>query len=456
MQNEKKVRIGLEIHGYLQTKEKLFCKCPSERDEKPNTSICPICTGYPGSKPMLPNSEAIKRVIQIGLILNCKINTKERIVWQRKHYDWPDLPKGYQDTISGSYSVQIAKEGKFLSIRIREAHLEEDPASWNPETGCIDYNRSGLPLVEIVTEPDFKSAKQVEHWLKKLILSLAYIKAINKKAGIKADVNVSLGKGERVEIKNVNSIENIKRAIEYEITRQKKEIAERETRRFDKKTGKTIKMREKELAEDYRFIPDPDLPVIKIEKRIVEEIRKALPESPQQKLSKLVKKHKIDRKSAEVLARNLEIVEFFESVADKIDPKFALPWITIELLRVLNYNKKSLDEIEIKSEDFVELLEMVKQGEITQLKAKEILNDFVPRSFSIKGGLKREKLGRITDRREIEKICREVIEKNKSALSDYKAGRKEAFNFLIGEVMRLSKRRVDSKIAREIMERLVH
>ena len=195
--------IGLETHIQLNTESKIFCSCKADSwGDPPNTNICPICTGQPGAKPMLPNKEAVEKVLAIALMLGCKVN--DSLVFQRKHYDWPDLPKGYQDTQSGAYSVPLAENGIFEGIRIRELHVEEDPAAWNPETGAIDYNRSGLPLVEIVTEPDFRSAEQVEEWLKTLILTLSYIKALDKNAGIKADVNVSVGRGERVEIKNLS------------------------------------------------------------------------------------------------------------------------------------------------------------------------------------------------------------------------------------------------------------
>ena len=219
------VKIGLEIHAYLNTTEKLFCACRVEhglKHSKPNMNICPICTGQPGSKPQLPNSEAIKKTIQTGLILNCKINNK--VMWKRKHYSWPDLPKGFQNTISGVHSIPNAEKGNFFKINIRECHMEEDPAAWNPQTGEVDYNRSGVPLIEIVTEPDFKNSEQVIEWIKQLIITLNYINSIDKKAGIKVDVNVSLPelKGERIEIKNINSLTNIKNAIEYEIERQKK------------------------------------------------------------------------------------------------------------------------------------------------------------------------------------------------------------------------------------------
>ena len=226
---ENLVMIGLEIHGYIETKEKLFCGCKNFHDMKiikPNTNICPICTGQPGAKPMLTNSEAIKKILQIGLMLNCKpgiIENKSPLIFQRKHYDWPDMPQGYQKTISGVNSIHVAENGEFLGIRIREVHLEEDPAAWNPKKGTIDYNRSGVPLVEIVTEPDFKSAEQVEHWMKQLVLILSYIKALNKDAGIKADVNVNIrGISVRTEIKNVNSTSEIIKSINSEIKRHEK------------------------------------------------------------------------------------------------------------------------------------------------------------------------------------------------------------------------------------------
>jgi len=453
-----KVKIGLEIHGYLNTKEKLFCQCKAIHGAKlarPNTYICPICTGQPGAKPMLPNSEAIKKIIQIALILNCKINKK--LTWQRKHYDWPDLPKGYQNTISGTYAIPIGLKGKFQNIKIKEAHLEEDPAAWNPETGEIDYNRSGTPLVEIVTEPDFKTSEQVVHWLKHLLLALSYIKAIDKKAGIKADVNISTT-GERVEVKNVNSLKSIKKVIDYEIERQSKEKQKRkETRAFDSDTEKTILMRIKEEAEDYRFISDPDLPVIKLEKVFINIIEKSLPEKPEEKLKKLIKKYKIDKKSAEVLIKNLDIVEFFEKVIEKgkIPLKLAIPWTTIELLRILNYNKKYIDDkdVDIKAEHFIELLKLVQEKKITELKAKQILNDFIPKSSSPKGKLKEHKI--ISSETEIEKIAKTVIEKNEKAVQDYKSGKKQSLNFLIGQIMRLSNRRADYKTAREILEKLL-
>ena len=459
VEENKNAMIGLEIHGYIDTNEKLFCQCRNFHDMKlvkPNANICPVCTGQPGSKPMLPNKSAVDKILQIGLMLNCKPNLIENnkpLIFQRKHYNWPDMPHGYQKTISGAYSIPVAEKGDFLGIRITEVHLEEDPAAWNPETGKIDYNRAGAPLVEIVTEPDFKDEKEVEQWLRKLILTLSYIKALNKDAGLKADVNVNIkGVSKRTEIKNVNSVTEIVNAIKSELKRHelvKQNI--QETRRWNSETGKTELMRTKEQAADYRFIPDPDLPVLKITKQRIQELEKALPESPMQKLEKLIKKHKIDSSDAEVLTKNLEIVELFEKVAEKIKPSVALPWITVEWLSVLNYNKKTMDDVSISPLHIIELLELLEKGKITPLKAKDILRKFVPKSFS---PLQEAKSSEVIDNeKELEKIIDNVLEINKKSAEDYRNGEEKAFNFLIGKVMEATHRRADFMTARKLLEK---
>lgn len=449
------LKIGLEIHGYLTTKEKLFCSCKNahkEKDAKPNTFICPICCGEPGSKPMLPNEEAIKKLIQIALMMNCKVNHEpKKLIWWRKHYSWPDLPKGYQNTISGTYATPVGEKGSFLGIGITEVHLEEDPAAWNPDSGEVDYNRSGAPLVEIVTEPDFTSSEQVEKWLKEMVLTMSYIKALDSDAGIKADVNVSFAGGERVEIKNMNSLEEIKKAIIYEEQRQKKEKPKsKETRRWDPEKKETIRMREKESHADYRFIKDPDLPVINLKKSEVESIKKALPESPMIKLEKLIKKHKIEDYYAKILVSNIEIVEFFEKIAEKAPPKLAVPWVTVELLGMLNYNKKTLSEVKINPEHFVQLLKLVEEKKLTELKAKDILRSWKEKSSPVdaKGQTA------ISDSKEIDKIVEKIISgsENAKAVADYKSGNKASLNFLIGAVMRATNKRADFATAKKLLE----
>jgi aspartyl-tRNA(Asn)/glutamyl-tRNA(Gln) amidotransferase subunit B len=447
--------IGLEIHTYLNTKEKLFCSCKAihgNKHSKPNTNICPICTGEPGSKPMLPNKSAIDKAIQIALILNCKIN--EKLVWNRKHYNWPDLPKGYQNTMSGANSTPNGINGNFLGVKITECHIEEDPAAWNPKTGEIDYNRSGSPLIEIVTDPDFKNKEQVINWLKQLVITLNYIKAIDKNAGIKADVNISLPelKGVRVEIKNINSLKNISKAIEHEIKRQSKNPPkEQETRRFNDKKNITTKMRSKEQAEDYNFISDPDLPTIKINKKRIQEIKSRLPETPEKKLNKLIKKYNIKKKNAEILTKKIEIAEFFEKIIEKTNPLLATRWVTEELLSVLNYNKKELDEVNISSEHFIELINLIEKKLITELKAKDILRSWKEKSHSPKKEVK--KTSQISGEKEIKIIAQKVLQENKKAVEDYKAGNQNSINFLIGQVMKLTDKRADYKTAKDVLEK---
>ena len=444
--------IGLEIHVYLVTREKLFCRCISSREKglKANVNICPICTGQPGAKPMLPNKTAVEKAVQIGIMLGCKIN--EKLAWQRKHYDWPDLPKGFQNTLSGKWASPVGVNGKFFGIGVTEMHLEEDPAAWEPDTGAIDYNRSGLPLVEIVTEPDFSTAEEVTDWLKKLLHHLSYLKAADTNAGIKVDVNVSIpDKTERVEIKNISSLESIREAIAYELDRQAKEgNKKRETRRWDDMKGKTVKMRDKESGEDYRFIADPDLKWIVIDRKFVEEMKGKIPQTPEEKLEKLIKKYKLDEYNAEILARNIDIVGFYEKVVEKVDAKFALSWVTVELLRLLNTHQTALDKVDINVEHFIALLRLVKEGKITELQGKQILKQFCPKSF-MPSGL----AGKITDVKELEKVAKDAIAKNAKAVADYKNGEQKAFDFLMGEIMRATEKRADYKIARDVLGRLV-
>ncbi|MBT4165433.1 Asp-tRNA(Asn)/Glu-tRNA(Gln) amidotransferase subunit GatB [archaeon] len=450
------IMIGLEIHGYLDTKEKLFCNCENMHDMKkikPNTNICPICTGQPGSKPQLPNKEAINKILQIALMLNCKPNiTPKNLTFQRKHYNWPDMPTGFQKTISGAHSDHVANNGNFQQINITEIHLEEDPAAWNPDKGTVDYNRAGAPLVEIVTEPEFTSAEQVESWLKKLVLTLSYIKALNKDAGIKADVNVSIKNlSVRSETKNVNSITEIKKVIKSEIERHLKEKPKSmETRRWNTTENITTLMRSKENQADYRFIPEPDLPSIKITNQRIQDLKKQLPESPMDKLDKIIKKHKINKTDAEILTQNIDIAELFENIIEKVEPRFALPWITIEWFGVLNYNKKTMDDIETKVEHFIELLTSIQKGKITPLKGKEILRKFIPKSFSTKQEIKNS--SKITNKDELKKIILKILKNNPKAVEDYKNKETQALNFLMGQIMKETDRRADFVIARKVLE----
>ncbi|MAG16123.1 Asp-tRNA(Asn)/Glu-tRNA(Gln) amidotransferase GatCAB subunit B [Candidatus Woesearchaeota archaeon] len=455
------IKIGLEVHGYLHmdSKAKLFCDCKLGEAE-PNTNICPICTGMPGSKPMPPNKEALDKIISIAGMLDCRIN--KRLLFQRKHYDWPDMPTGFQRTMSGSYSVPVGEKGNFLSIGITEVHLEEDPARWQPDTGYVDYNRSGFPLVEIVTEPDFDSAQSVREWLKKLVTTLSYIKAIDADAGLKSDVNVSIGPDfNRVEIKNVNSFKSIIQAIEYEVRRQQREIKEGksvggETRAWNDAASVTVFMRKKEKAMDYMFIPEPDLPVINVSTEWINKISSKLPEKPAQKIERYIKDLKIDKTDAEVLSSEILLAEKFEKVvAKKIDPVLAARWFRRELMRVLNYNKKELHEIEADEKHIVQLLKLVESKKITDEVAKRILEKLIEKPFDVDKYVESKKLAAVSDTNVLEKYCKEAISENEKAVEDYKAGNEKAFNFIVGSVMRKSKGKATPQEVNKILKKLI-
>ena len=449
-----KVKVGLELHGYLKTNEKLFCECKTDyQNAKPNTNVCEVCTGMPGNKPMLPNKNAVEKIVAIGLMLGCKIN--KEFLFQRKHYDWPDLPNGYQKTVSGAYSVPVGEKGKFLGINIREVHLEEDPARWDPRTGYVDYNRSGMPLIEIVTEPDFTDAEEVRIWLRNLIITLDYIKAIDKDAGVKCDVNVSINDGERVEVKNINSLWSIVRAIEYEIERQSKNKVIRETRAFVESEKKTVAMRSKEKAEDYRFIPDPDLVVVDTSSVDVKKIKDNLPELPHKKVERFIKSLKVKEQDAKVLSSDLMLAELFEKVAKEVDPKLATRWLVREIPRVLNYNKKSLEDLKIDETHIIELLNLLEKKKITETTAKKILEKLIEKPFSVKGYVAKESLVAEFSEEKLENVCKEAIKENPKAIADYKQGRQEALDFLMGIVMKKTRGTSDPNIVKEILRKLL-
>jgi aspartyl-tRNA(Asn)/glutamyl-tRNA(Gln) amidotransferase subunit B len=452
-------KIGLEIHVYVnvENRKKLFCTCTIDPNASVNTTICPICTAQPGSKPMLPNKEAIYKIIKTALMLNCKINSE--LIWQRKHYDWPDLPKGYQNTMSGSYAVPVGERGNFLGIGITECHLEEDPARWDPVSGCVDYNRSGYPLIEIVTNPDFKDQSEVRQWLKKLITTLSYVDATKKSMGVKCDVNVSIApKYDRVEIKNVNSFSGIIGAIEYELERQQKEVSKgkkikQQTRQWNGQ--RTSFMRSKEDALDYMFIPDPDLPVVVIDQKLLSEIKKELPEKPEQKLKKLLKAG-VEKTTAEVIATDLPLSELFERLTKKVKPTTVANWIRKELLRMLNRIEKDVVDVELNELHLIELLTLLELNKITENVGRKILKEYIKKPFSPKEYVQKHKLRAISGKNELEKLCKEAIIKHTKPVHDYKAGRENALDFLVGQVMRATSGKASPHELKELFKKLLN
>ena len=454
------VKVGLEIHGYInveQTKKKLFCECFAVESDVPNTNICPICTGQPGSKPMLPNKEAVDKAVEIGLMLGCKISPI--LMFQRKHYSYPDLPNGYQKTMSGSYSMPVGVKGKFLGIGIQQVHLEEDPARYEPTTGKVDYNRSGIALIEIVTDPDFTSAEQVESWLKKLMTTLAYIRAINKEAGVKADVNVNIEGHPRVEIKNINSFKSIVNAIGVEEKRQQKVVEKGEkiiqhTRAWDEAHQQTHFMRSKEFAEEYMFIPEPDLPVIEVKEDYLKKLKEKLPERPDEKIKKF-ERLGIEKGDAEVIASEIVLAKLFEKISKHVDPVLTARWLRREYVRIANYHNKELDEMKISEKELIPLLTLIQNKKITEKVGQKIMNELGVKLFDVEKYVKDNKLVTVSDTSSLEKLCKEAIKENPKAVEDYKAGNQKAINFIAGQVMKKSRGTASAEEVLKILKKLI-
>jgi aspartyl-tRNA(Asn)/glutamyl-tRNA(Gln) amidotransferase subunit B len=446
-------KIGLEIHGYIDvpSQTKLFCNC-SLQPAEPNTHICPICTGQPGSKPMPPNREAVEAILKIALFLNCELNSE--LLWQRKHYSWPDLPNGYQKTMSGAYSKPVGLNGEFLGIGIEEIHLEEDPARWDPVSGGVDYNRSGYPLVEIVTKPHFTSSAQVREWIENLMVALSYLKAVRKDLGVKCDVNVSIGPHFiRTEVKNVNSFTAIVESIEYEIKRQQEEEPKQQTRAWDERSGTTRFMRSKEQAQDYMFIPDPDLPVIIVTNEIVQPLRSALPERPDEKQRKFESKG-VPKDVAEKLSANLFMANEAEKDmhAIKVPAEFIANRYINEIKGGLSADGKDAEHLLILDTATRQLLiEKFAQRELSNIKFKELLSDLIHGDLdTITQTLAANTANKLSDAQLIA-LVKEAILARPEAAVDARAGKEKAINSIVGYVMQQTKGAVDPAVVQQIV-----
>ena len=446
---------GLEIHVQLETESKLFCECKTNYKEAPaNSNICPICLNQPGAKPFPTNEKAIENALMISLMLNCKIE-QGQAYFMRKHYDYPDLSSGYQRT-----SVPIGYEGELNGIRIREIHMEEDPGQYKPDRGTVDFNRSGIPLIEIVTEPDIKSPEEARNFLKELIRVLQYSKGARGEGTMRADVNVSINGGNRVEMKNINSIKGAFKALKFEVVRQKN-LAKRgievkqETRAYLETQMITVSMRKKEDADDYRFIPDPDLPPMKITDEQINEIKEIMPETPYNKAKRFIKEYSIDNESAKVLTSEIDLADTYEEVVKEIDPEFAASWMKDELKRVLTYNKIDLDESEITSTELIELFNLLQNNEITTKAGQRVIehmpnNDKNPKAIAEELGL----IGVVEDDKVVE-AAKQAIDENPQAVEDYNNGKKNSINFLMGQVMRLTRGKADPAETVKILKDLL-
>jgi aspartyl-tRNA(Asn)/glutamyl-tRNA(Gln) amidotransferase subunit B len=435
------MKIGFEVHQQLATERKMYCDCPTNyQDVPPNTNVCPICTGMPGSKPLPPNERTVDAAIELALMLGCKVMTDKLTYIQRKHYDYPDLPSGYQRT-----SLPIAVDGELQGVRIREVHLEEDPGQYDPTVGTVDFNRSGVPLVEIVTEPDMRSPEDARRFLRQLIRVLEFTGKVRSEAGgaMRADVNISIEGGARVEVKNINSVKGAYKALKFEITRQKAKLGRgeavtRETRAYLESQMITVPMRLKELEEDYRYIPDPDIFPLVIDEAKVQKIRERMVEPPHLREQRLVEQYGIQQAVANVIVSEKALADLFEAVAKEVDPKLAATWFRTKLKKVLNYMKLSAADIKFTPRQFASLLRMIEHHKMTPEQGELVLRELVRKPADPKELVQRLGLERL-ERKDLQLAVKEAIRKNKKAVKDYLAGKQEALNFIAGKVMELTR-----------------
>jgi len=446
--------IGLEIHVSLASKSKLFCDCFTNYHEvAPNVNVCQTCLSQPGSKPFGVNEQAVENAVKIALALGCKISSSE-IVMQRKHYWYPDLPSGYQRT-----STPLGEEGALLGVRIREVHVEEDPGRYNLKTGQVDFNRSGVPLLEIVTEPDIRSPDQARAFLDELQSILEYLGAAKKEAGsTRIDANVSVPGSSRVEVKNINSFKGVLTALTYELARQKNLVkngmkVEQETRHFDEDRGITLGLRKKESVDDYRYVPDPDVLPIAFESSFIHSVRSFLPELPREKRARFEKQYSIKPEEAFAICLEKETADAFEQIAKKTDAKAAANFMRGVLRKQLNFRDKAFSESGLSVDAIVELLGLVNSGEATEKVGEQILIKMLdekvsPRRYAEQNGL----LG-VQSSSEVEAIVGKVVAENAKVVADFKAGNEKSLHFLAGLVMKQTRGKADPASVQKLLKK---
>ncbi len=484
--NKYRPTIGLEIHTELNTKTKMFCRCKNDPDEKrPNVNICPVCLGHPGTLPVI-NEEAVRKVIRTGIATNCRISEHPR--FDRKNYFYPDLPKNYQ--ISQLYQP-LCKNG-FLDIegkkvRIREIHLEEDVGKLihRGEYSLVDFNRAGVPLMELVTEPDITSGKEARRFAEELKLIIRYLdvsQADMEKGEMRVEVNISLSDkkvlGTKVEIKNLNSFRAVEGAVDYEIKRQRKILESgkdviQETRGWDSARGVTFSQREKEEANDYRYFPEPDLPPLHITKDFVKRLEADIPELPYQKRKRFQKEYGLGEKSIEIFARNKEFADYFEETMSELREwvkevdmkrevkkeeffrlaKLCANYLISDLKSLLK--EGSMSDVLITPENFAEFITLIYDGKISSKMAKMILEEMFLSGEDPSHIIREKKLKQITDAEEIERIIREVISENPKPVKDFREGRENALQFLIGQVMSKTEGKASPAIVGKILKQLL-
>ncbi len=464
--------IGLEVHAQLDTESKCFCGCSTVFGRRPNSQTCPVCLGFPGSLPVL-NESALQLALKAALALGCQVS--KFIKFDRKNYFYPDLPKNFQIS---QYGLPLAHRG-FLyidsetgakKINIGRVHLEEDAGKLihrEGKTSLIDFNRSGMPLLEIVSEPDINSTQEAYNYLLRLKSILEYLEVSDcnmQEGSLRCDANISLvpeGQdtlGEKVELKNMNSFKGVKQALEFEFARQKKlldkkERVVQETRLWDAQNCVTVSMRSKEEAHDYRYFPEPDLVPFVLDEEYIRKIKESLPELPREKAGRFVREYQIPEYDAGVLTGGKYLAGFFEACV-KLYPKAKVisNWIMTELLSHLNSRNIEIRDLKLAPKSFVAIFQMMDEGVISAKIAKEILPEMIARKKDARALVKEKGIQQISNTGELEAIAQEVIAENPKPIADYCKGKDNAFSFLIGQIMRKSRGRANPQMANKILK----
>jgi len=466
--------IGLEVHLHLNTRTKAFCGCSTEFGRQPNSQVCPVCLGFPGSLPVL-NEAALSFAIKVALALGCVV--QEFTKFDRKNYFYPDLPKNYQISqfdlpLSKNGFIEIDTEGKPKRIGIRRVHMEEDAGKLihRKQVSLVDFNRAGIPLLEIVSEPEINSPQQAYEYLTTLKSVIEYLDVSDcdmEKGSLRCDANISIREkgatvlGIKIELKNMNSFKAVKDALTFEIERQtelldtQKSILQ-ETRLWDIRDLKTVSMRTKEEAQDYRYFPEPDLPQFIINKEKIEEIRKAIPELPREKISRFVINYGLSVYDAKILVANNPDASYCEECMKAYPDKSKKPIVNLligPLLSEANSRNAKFVDLSIKVRDLVELVGFVNTGKISNLTAKSVLTEMIDTRVSAAEIIKKKDLIQISDSGSLDSIVDELLKENHKSVSDYKAGKAGALMFLVGQAMKKSQGKANPKTIQEILKR---
>ena len=455
------VVIGLEVHAELSTKTKIFCSCPTTFGAEPNTHICPICTAMPGTLPVL-NEKVVEYAVKAGLATNCEISKDSKN--DRKNYFYPDLPKAYQISqfdkplCEHGYIEIEDDDGNKKKVRLLRIHIEEDAGKLNHNEfgvgSLVDLNRAGVPLIEMVSEPDIRSSREAEQYLRKIKSILEYIEVSDCKmqeGSLRADVNVSVRKkgeekfGTRTEMKNMNSFRAIVRAIEYEKDRQIEVIEEggkieQETLRWDDINGRTSSMRDKEDAQDYRYFPDPDLVAIRLSDEYVENIRKSLPELPESRRDRYIKEYNLSEKDAKLLTSSKYLSNLFEGALEICgNAKAVANWILSDISRILNEKELEPENIPFTAEQLAKMIQLIDKGTISSAIAKKVLTELFENPKDPEEIIKEKGWIQISDEGAIKEVVMKVLENNPQSVADFKGGKDKALGFLVGQAMKETK-----------------